>query len=264
AALVAVYIVLGVLYESLAHPLTIISTLPSAGLGALLAPEISGAELSVIPFFGIILLVGLVQKNRIMMGDFRLHGGRRPRSPPATRNPRCVPGAIPADPHDDFGGDARRAASCHCHWPRFGAAAPPRHHHYRRSSGLAGAHSVHHTGHLPAARPAAPQVGRRQHFLHSPAYAAAAARGIIRRPDSGAARQSLRRAPAMNPSTPRARARSGSARRQRVLVGRQFCRSPGSTGVIPSIVPGSARFRRGPAVQDPRSLRRGSPNADSS
>jgi len=77
AALVAVYIVLGVLYESLAHPLTIISTLPSAGLGALLALQISGAELTVIAFIGIILLIGIVKKNGIMMVDFALEGERR-------------------------------------------------------------------------------------------------------------------------------------------------------------------------------------------
>ena len=77
AALVAVYIVLGVLYESLAHPLTIISTLPSAGLGALLALQISGSELTVIAFIGIILLIGIVKKNGIMMVDFALDGERR-------------------------------------------------------------------------------------------------------------------------------------------------------------------------------------------
>jgi multidrug efflux pump len=77
AALVAVYIVLGVLYESLAHPLTIISTLPSAGLGALLALLVSGTELTVIAFIGIILLVGIVKKNGIMMVDFALEGERR-------------------------------------------------------------------------------------------------------------------------------------------------------------------------------------------
>jgi multidrug efflux pump len=82
AALVAVYIVLGVLYESLAHPLTIISTLPSAGLGALLALEISGTELSVIAFIGIILLIGIVKKNGIMMVDFALDGERRFGLPP--------------------------------------------------------------------------------------------------------------------------------------------------------------------------------------
>src|SRR3984893_9905840 len=77
AALIAVYIVLGVLYESLAHPLTIISTLPSAGLGALLALQIFNSELSLIAFIGIILLIGIVKKNGIMMVDFALEGGRK-------------------------------------------------------------------------------------------------------------------------------------------------------------------------------------------
>ena len=76
AALVAVYIVLGVLYESLAHPLTIISTLPSAGLGALLALQVAGAELSTIALIGIILLIGIVKKNGIMLVDFALEGER--------------------------------------------------------------------------------------------------------------------------------------------------------------------------------------------
>ncbi len=77
AALIAVYIVLGVLYESLAHPLTIISTLPSAGLGALLALQVAGMELTVIAFIGVILLIGIVKKNGIMMVDFALDGERR-------------------------------------------------------------------------------------------------------------------------------------------------------------------------------------------
>jgi multidrug efflux pump len=77
AALIAVYIVLGVLYESLAHPLTIISTLPSAGLGALLALQIFNAELSLIAFIGIILLIGIVKKNGIMMVDFALDAERQ-------------------------------------------------------------------------------------------------------------------------------------------------------------------------------------------
>jgi len=76
SALIAVYIVLGVLYESLVHPLTIISTLPSAGLGALLALQVSGAELTVIAFIGVILLIGIVKKNGIMMVDFALEGER--------------------------------------------------------------------------------------------------------------------------------------------------------------------------------------------
>ncbi|HEX7792655.1 MAG TPA: efflux RND transporter permease subunit [Afipia sp.] len=75
-ALIAVYIVLGVLYESLAHPLTIISTLPSAGLGALLALQITNTPLTVIAFIGIILLIGIVKKNGIMIVDFALEGER--------------------------------------------------------------------------------------------------------------------------------------------------------------------------------------------
>ncbi|MGP9812914.1 efflux RND transporter permease subunit [Rhodopseudomonas sp. NSM] len=76
AALIAMYIVLGVLYESLAHPLTIISTLPSAGLGALLALLVTGTQLTVIAFVGIIMLIGIVKKNGIMMVDFALEAER--------------------------------------------------------------------------------------------------------------------------------------------------------------------------------------------
>ena len=72
AAVVCVYIVLGVLYESYVHPLTILSTLPSAGVGALLALIISGQDLGVIGIIGIILLIGIVKKNAIMMIDFAL------------------------------------------------------------------------------------------------------------------------------------------------------------------------------------------------
>jgi multidrug efflux pump len=76
AALVTVYIVLGVLYESYIHPITIISTLPSAGVGAILALLITRTEFSVIALIGIILLIGIVQKNAIMMIDFALDAER--------------------------------------------------------------------------------------------------------------------------------------------------------------------------------------------
>ena len=83
AAIVAVYIVLGVLYESIVHPLTILSTLPSAGLGALIALWLAGGEIDVISIIGIILLIGIVKKNAIMMIDFALSAereeGRSPR-----------------------------------------------------------------------------------------------------------------------------------------------------------------------------------------
>jgi hydrophobe/amphiphile efflux-1 (HAE1) family protein len=76
AALVAVYVVLGMLYESLIHPITIISTLPSAGLGALLALFMTGFDLSLVSFIGVILLMGIVKKNGIMMVDFALDAER--------------------------------------------------------------------------------------------------------------------------------------------------------------------------------------------
>jgi multidrug efflux pump len=76
AALVAVYIVLGVLYESYIHPITILSTLPSAGVGAVLALMICKTEFSIISLIGVILLIGLVKKNAIMMIDFALEAQR--------------------------------------------------------------------------------------------------------------------------------------------------------------------------------------------
>ena len=77
AAIVTVYIVLGVLYESYIHPITILSTLPSAGVGALLALMISGGDLGIIGIIGIILLIGIVKKNAIMMIDFALEAERK-------------------------------------------------------------------------------------------------------------------------------------------------------------------------------------------
>ncbi|MBE9460178.1 efflux RND transporter permease subunit, partial [Enterobacter hormaechei] len=76
AAIATVYIVLGVLYESYIHPLTILSTLPSAGVGALLALELFGAPFSLIALIGIMLLIGIVKKNAIMMVDFALEAQR--------------------------------------------------------------------------------------------------------------------------------------------------------------------------------------------
>jgi multidrug efflux pump len=82
AALVAVYIVLGVLYESYIHPITILSTLPSAGVGALLALLVCRTDFSVIALIGIILLIGIVKKNAIMMIDFALAAEREEGKPP--------------------------------------------------------------------------------------------------------------------------------------------------------------------------------------
>ncbi|TFZ07906.1 efflux RND transporter permease subunit [Ramlibacter humi] len=82
AAVVCVYIVLGVLYESYIHPLTILSTLPSAGVGALLALMMAGHDLGVIGIIGIILLIGIVKKNAIMMIDFAIEAQRHEGKPP--------------------------------------------------------------------------------------------------------------------------------------------------------------------------------------
>jgi multidrug efflux pump len=82
AALITVYLVLGVLYESYIHPITILSTLPSAGVGALLALLITGNDFSVIALIGIVLLIGIVKKNAIMMIDFALEAEREQHLPP--------------------------------------------------------------------------------------------------------------------------------------------------------------------------------------
>jgi multidrug efflux pump len=82
AAIVTMYIVLGVLYESYIHPVTILSTLPSAGVGALLALMISAHDLGVIAIIGIVLLIGIVKKNAIMMIDFALDAERKEGKPP--------------------------------------------------------------------------------------------------------------------------------------------------------------------------------------
>ena len=82
AAVVAMYIVLGVLYESFIHPITILSTLPTAGVGALMALLLAGSELDVIAIIGIILLIGIVKKNAIMMIDFALAAEREQGMPP--------------------------------------------------------------------------------------------------------------------------------------------------------------------------------------
>ena len=82
AALIAVYIVLGMLYESLIHPITILSTLPSAGVGALIALMVFGIDLSLVSFIAIILLMGIVKKNAILMIDFALDAERVDGLPP--------------------------------------------------------------------------------------------------------------------------------------------------------------------------------------
>jgi multidrug efflux pump len=91
AALITVYLVLGILYENLIHPLTILSTLPSAGLGALLTLLATGTSLSLIALIGIMLLIGIVKKNGIMLVDFAIEAERvRGLSPEAAIRAACI------------------------------------------------------------------------------------------------------------------------------------------------------------------------------
>jgi len=90
AAVVVIYIVLGVLYESWIHPITILSTLPSAGIGALLALMLCGTDLSLVALVGIVLLMGIVKKNAIMMVDFALEAGRAGETPEAAIRHACL------------------------------------------------------------------------------------------------------------------------------------------------------------------------------
>src|SRR5207344_1068481 len=90
AALVVVYIILGMLYESYIHPLTILSTLPSAGVGALLALMLGGFDLSVIGIIGIILLIGIVKKNGIMLVDFAIQRERAGLAPREAMRQACL------------------------------------------------------------------------------------------------------------------------------------------------------------------------------
>ncbi len=148
AAAITIYIVLGVLYESFIHPLTILSTLPSAGVGALLALMLYKQDLSVIALIGIVLLMGIVKKNAIMMIDFALEAERKeglsPREaivqasllrfrPIMMTTLAALFGAIP------LAFEQRH---------RLGAAQSARHHHHRRPAAQPAADALHHAGHL--------------------------------------------------------------------------------------------------------------------
>ncbi len=110
AAVVTIYIVLGVLYESAIHPLTILSTLPSAGVGALLALFLFGYDLSIIALIGIVLLMGIVKKNAIMMIDFALEAEREEGLNARDSIVKARSAALPPD-HDD-GRSPRCSARC--------------------------------------------------------------------------------------------------------------------------------------------------------
>ncbi len=131
AAIFAAFVVLGILYESFIHPITIISGLPSAGVGALLTLMLFKMDLSVIALIGIVMLVGIVKKNAIMMVGLR--AGAPPRRPlRRSRDPRGVPVALPADHDDHLRGDLRHAADRARRAVRCGAASAARHRGGRR------------------------------------------------------------------------------------------------------------------------------------
>ena len=148
AALIAVYIILGMLYESTIHPITIISTLPSAGLGALLTLMLFGMPLDVIGIIGIILLIGIVKKNGIMLVDFALVGQReRGLSTEDAIHEACLPALSPDSDDDDVRAARRRPADAR-HRHRLGNSPAARLCDRRRPLGVAGADIVHHAGRL--------------------------------------------------------------------------------------------------------------------
>ena len=152
AALICVYLILGVLYESFIHPLTILSTLPSAGLGALATLMLFGYEFSLIALIGTILLIGIVKKNGIMMVDFAIAAERDEglttveaiRKAALLRFRPIMMTTMAAL----LGARAADAEPRH----RLGAAPAARLHHVRRPHRQPGADPVHDAGHLSLSR----------------------------------------------------------------------------------------------------------------
>jgi multidrug efflux pump len=148
AALLSIYIVLGVLYESLIHPLTIISSLPSAGVGALLAVLITGTDFGIMSVIGIVLLMGIVKKNAIMLVDFALEAQRdRGMTPDEAIREACIERFRP-DHHDHAGRHLRRHAAGRRLRHRRRSAPPAGHRHRRRPDRQPGADAVYDAGGL--------------------------------------------------------------------------------------------------------------------
>ena len=162
AAAVTIYIVLGVLYESFIHPITILSTLPSAGVGALLALMLFGQDLSVIALIGIVLLMGIVKKNAIMMIDFALEAERdQGMSPHEAIVQACLLRFRPimmTTLAALFGALPLALGKRH----RRRAAHPARHLHRRRPAAQPVAHALHHAGDLSRAGPASARGSSRR------------------------------------------------------------------------------------------------------
>ena len=167
-AIVVIYIVLGMLYESFTHPLTILSGLPSAGFGALLTLLIFRTELSLYAFVGIIMLVGLVKKNGIMMVDFAVEA-QKSRQDAARSHPRGLSRPLPPDHDDDDGRARRHAADCAGLGRGRGIAAAARPGGRRRPARVAAADALHHARLLRLHRERAPVAGRPQDERDRPA-----------------------------------------------------------------------------------------------
>jgi hypothetical protein len=144
-AILVIYLVLGILYESFIHPLTILSGIPAAGLGALLTLLIFGRELDIYAFVGLIMLVGLVKKNAIMMVDFAISCATR-RQLSSRLNLSSVHRSLPANHDDDAGsidGNIANRIGFRC----GSVSAPgPRTGRRRRSNCFANAYALHHAG----------------------------------------------------------------------------------------------------------------------
>ena len=154
AALVVVYLILGILYESYIHPLTILSTLPSAGVGALAILMAFGYDFSLIALIGIILLIGIVKKNGIMMVDFAISAERDEHLSPEQSIRKAAAAAVSPDHDDDDGGDARRRAADAGHRHRIGNPPAAGLCDGRRPDRQPGADAVHDAGGVSLSRQA--------------------------------------------------------------------------------------------------------------
>ena len=151
-ALVVVYLILGILYESYIHPITIISTLPSAGVGALATLMLFHFDFSLIALIGIILLIGIVKKNGIMLVDFALVAERDDHLSRARRGAPRGASALSAHHDDHDGGNARRSAAHARHGHRLGTQTTARLRYCRRPPREPSPDAVHDAGHLYLSR----------------------------------------------------------------------------------------------------------------
>ena len=158
AALVTVYIVLGVLYESFIHPITILSTLPSAGVGAFLSLILFHQDLSVVAIIGIVLLIGIVKKNGIMMVDFALEAEREHGKTSTEAIYQACLLAFQADHDDDDGGASRRYTVGVWHGNRIRVAQAAGHRHGWRIDAQSSAYALHHARNLHLLRQSGPSL----------------------------------------------------------------------------------------------------------